>query len=110
MSPSGTVRPEHLFELQAVDHVGIAPAALARTSIKERTGENPMSRLNRERWQPIVVTVVAALCYCLNEYRSPFGNETWDGVLFYFVLPAPAYQPRHVLRSGHVLPWWLVCP
>jgi hypothetical protein len=24
------------------------------------------------------------------EYRSPFGNETWDGVLFYFVLPVVA--------------------
>jgi hypothetical protein len=47
-----------------------------------------MHRLNRARWQPIAVIVVATLCYCLEDYRTPFGHPTWDGVLFYFVLPA----------------------
>lgn len=39
------------------------------------------------RQQAIVVLVVATLCYCLMEYHSPTGHRTWDGVLFYFVIP-----------------------
>ena len=47
-----------------------------------------MRKLDRARLRPMVIVVVATLCYCLEEYRSPFGQSTWDGVLFYFVLPA----------------------
>jgi hypothetical protein len=35
----------------------------------------------------MAIIVVATLCYCLIEYRSPFGHPTWDGVLFYFAIP-----------------------
>jgi hypothetical protein len=38
--------------------------------------------------QPIAVIVVATLCYCLSEYRSPLNHPTWDGVLWYFAFPA----------------------
>jgi membrane protease YdiL (CAAX protease family) len=46
-----------------------------------------MRHLDRARLQPIAVIVVATLCYCLIEYRSPLGHPTWDGVLFYFAIP-----------------------
>ncbi len=63
----------------------------------------------RARRQAITVMVIATLCYCLMDYHSPsrstawiellarlgipegqrglFSNHTWDGVLFYAVLP-----------------------
>lgn len=41
----------------------------------------------RARRQAIVVMVVAALCYCLMDYHSPFRHHTWDGLLFYFAIP-----------------------
>jgi len=41
----------------------------------------------RSRQQAIVVIVVSTLCYCLMDYRSPFRQKTWDGVLFYFAIP-----------------------
>jgi hypothetical protein len=36
----------------------------------------------------MVIIVVATLCFCMIEYRSPFDHPTWDGVLFYFAIPA----------------------
>jgi hypothetical protein len=47
-----------------------------------------MHHLDHNRRQAIIILVVATLCYCLIEYRSPFGQRTWDGVLFYFAIPA----------------------
>ena len=66
----------------------------------------------RARWQAITVMVVATLCYCLMDYHTPFRsrawdrvlhsmgvsaehyatlyNHTWDGVLFYLILPTIA--------------------
>jgi hypothetical protein len=37
--------------------------------------------------QAIAVMVVSTLCYCLMDYHSPFRQRTWDGVLFYFLIP-----------------------
>jgi hypothetical protein len=64
----------------------------------------------RARRQAIVVMVIATLCYCLSDYYTPFRsagwgqilsrlglpaaqdsvlrNHTWDGVLFYVLIPA----------------------
>jgi len=39
------------------------------------------------RRQAIIVMIVATLCYCLMDYHSPFGQRTWDGVLFYLGIP-----------------------
>ena len=47
-----------------------------------------MRHLNRARLRPMVIIVVATLCFCLIEYRSPLDHSTWDGVLFYFGIPA----------------------
>lgn len=63
----------------------------------------------RARVQAMLVILVATLCYCLMDYRSPsrdqvwidllarlgvspeqtglWSNHTWDGVLFYFAIP-----------------------
>jgi hypothetical protein len=68
-----------------------------------------MSLDPRARRQAIVVMVIAALCYCLSDYYTPFRspawgqilsrlglpaaqdsvlrNHTWDGVLFYVLIP-----------------------
>jgi hypothetical protein len=46
-----------------------------------------MTYSEQARWQAIAVTVVGVLCYILIDYHSPFGQRTWDGVLFYLAIP-----------------------
>jgi len=89
-----------------------------------------MQSEKRARRQAMVVMVVAALCYCLMEYHSPFRsrawenvlsavgvpeglygvlrNHTWDGVFFYLILPTLAILAlgQNPLRWGLGIGRW----
>jgi hypothetical protein len=84
----------------------------------------------RARKQAIVVMVIATLCYCLSDYYAPFRspgwgqilswlgmpaaqdsvlrNHTWDGVLFYVLIPllATLALRQNPLRWGLGLGRW----
>lgn len=66
------------------------------------TGQTPPIPPHARR-QAIVVMALAALCYCLMDYHSPFRQRTWDGLLFYFAIPCVAI----LLLRQNPLDWGL---
>jgi hypothetical protein len=71
-----------------------------------------MQSKRRAHKQAIVVMIVATLCYCLADYNTPFRDlvwgRTWDGVLFYFVLPVAAilFLRQNPLKWGLGIGRW----
>ena len=63
----------------------------------------------RARWQAITVMVMVTLCYCLMDYHSPFRSRTWDEILLRLGVQAAPHDLWHSHTWDGVL-FYMVIP